>query len=106
LFFVTRAEIAEPTRAIVRAGAGGSLGLDAWARNADGTFAKLLRGHARVRGGRPAFRHKVFGIWRTWSEVYEETRALAQGLVGLGFAKATDGDSRDESAALLLTMGS
>jgi long-chain acyl-CoA synthetase len=31
----------------------------------------------------------VFGIWRTWtwSEVYDETRALAQGLAGLGFAK-------------------
>jgi long-chain acyl-CoA synthetase len=57
--------------------------------NADDTFAKLLRGHARVRGGRPAFRHKVFGIWRTWSwaEVYGETRALAQGLAGLGFAR-------------------
>jgi long-chain acyl-CoA synthetase len=57
--------------------------------NADDTFAKLLRGHARVRGGRPAFRHKVFGVWRTWiwSEVYEETRALAQGLAGLGLAK-------------------
>jgi len=57
--------------------------------NADDTFAKLLRGHARVRGGRPAFRHKVFGIWRTWTwaEVYDETRALAQGLAGLGLAK-------------------
>ena len=57
--------------------------------NADDTFAKLLRGHARVRGGRPAFRHKVLGIWRTWTwaDVYDETRALAQGLAGLGFAK-------------------
>jgi long-chain acyl-CoA synthetase len=65
------------------------LGLTPRRENADDTFAKLLRGHARVRGGRPAFRHKVFGIWRTWtwSEVYQETRALAQGLAGLGFAK-------------------
>ena len=65
------------------------MGLTPRRGNADDTFAKLLRGHARVRGGRPAFRHKVFGIWRTWtwSEVYEETRALAQGLAGLGFAK-------------------
>jgi long-chain acyl-CoA synthetase len=65
------------------------LGLTPRRGNADDTFAKLLRGHARVRGGRPAFRHKVFGIWRTWTwtEVYEETRALAQGLAGLGFAK-------------------
>jgi long-chain acyl-CoA synthetase len=65
------------------------LGLTPTRENADDTFAKLLRGHARVRGGRPAFRHKVFGIWRTWtwSEVYKETRALAQGVAGLGFAK-------------------
>ena len=65
------------------------MGLTPRRENADDTFAKLLRGHARVRGGRPAFRHKVFGIWRTWTwaEVYDETRALAQGLAGLGFAK-------------------
>ena len=54
--------------------------------NADDTFAKLMRVHAWVRGGRPAFRHKDLGIWRTWTwaEVYEETRALAQGFSGLG----------------------
>jgi long-chain acyl-CoA synthetase len=65
------------------------LGATPGRQNADDTFAKLLRGHARVRGGRPAFRHKAFGIWRTWTwaEVYEETRALAQGLADLGFAK-------------------
>src|ERR1700761_5446534 len=67
----------------------GDVGLTPRRENADDTFAKLLRGHARVRGGRPAFRHKVFGIWRTWTwaEVYDETRSLAQGLAGLGFAK-------------------
>ncbi len=56
---------------------------------ADDTFAKLLRVHAWVRGGRPAFRHKDLGIWRTWtwSEVYAETRALARGLHGLGVAR-------------------
>jgi long-chain acyl-CoA synthetase len=56
---------------------------------ADDTFAKLLRVHARVRGRRPAFRHKVLGIWRTWTwgQVYEETSALAQGLADLGLAK-------------------
>ena len=50
------------------------------------TFAKLLRAHAAERGGRPAFRHKDFGIWQTWTwaEVYAETRAIAQGLLGLG----------------------
>ena len=57
--------------------------------NADDTFAKLLRVNARVRGGRPAFRHKDLGIWRTWtwSEVYAETSAIAQGLDALGLAK-------------------
>ncbi len=46
---------------------------------ADDTFAKLMRVHAWVRGGRPAFRLKDLGIWRTWTwaEVYAETRALA-----------------------------
>ena len=49
------------------------------------TFAKLLRGHARLRGSRPAFRHKDLGVWRTWTwaEVYAQTRALAQGLASL-----------------------
>ena len=49
------------------------------------TFAKLLRAHATQRGARPAFRHKDLGIWQTWTwaEVYDETRALAQGLIGL-----------------------
>lgn len=58
-------------------------------QNADDTFAKLLRVHAWVRGGRPAFRHKDFGIWKTWtwSQVYEQTRALAQGLAQLGVVK-------------------
>ena len=53
---------------------------------AEDTFAKLLRAHATLRGTRPAFRHKDLGLWRTWTwaEVYEETRALAQGLIGLG----------------------
>jgi long-chain acyl-CoA synthetase len=53
------------------------------------TFAKLLRGHARARGARPAFRHKDLGIWQswTWAEVYELTRALAQGLAALGVSR-------------------
>jgi long-chain acyl-CoA synthetase len=57
--------------------------------NADDTFAKLLRLHARVRGGRPAFRLKEFGIWQTWTwaQVYAETCALAQGLAALGLEK-------------------
>ncbi len=65
------------------------MGLPPKRANADDTFAKLLRMHARVRGGRPAFRHKDFGIWQTWtwSQVYDETRALAQGLDAMGLRK-------------------
>jgi long-chain acyl-CoA synthetase len=53
------------------------------------TFAKLLRSHARLRGGRPAFRHKDLGVWRTWTwaEIYLQTRALAQGLAALGLSR-------------------
>ena len=52
----------------------------------DDTFAKLLRVNAWVRGARPAFRLKEYGVWRswTWAQAYEETRALAQGLADLG----------------------
>ncbi|HME85756.1 MAG TPA: AMP-binding protein [Roseiarcus sp.] len=55
-------------------------------RDANDTFAKLLRSHAAERGQRPAFRHKDFGIWQTWTwaEVFEQTRAIAQGLLSLG----------------------
>ena len=37
-------------------------------------------------GARPAFRHKDFGLWQTWTwaEVYDETRAIAVGLIALG----------------------
>jgi long-chain acyl-CoA synthetase len=50
------------------------------------TFAKLLRHNALTRGDRPAFRLKDRGVWRTWNwtEVYAQTRALAQGLAALG----------------------
>ena len=56
---------------------------------AEDTFAKLLRAHAALRGTRPAFRHKDLGLWRTWTwaEVYDETRAIAQGLIGLGLRR-------------------
>ena len=55
----------------------------------DDTFAKLMRLNAWVRGERPAFRLKDMGVWRTWtwSEAYQETRALAQGFADLGLAK-------------------
>jgi long-chain acyl-CoA synthetase len=54
--------------------------------DANDTFAKLLRTHAAVRGARPAFRHKDFGLWQTWTwaQVYVETRAIAVGLLALG----------------------
>ena len=57
--------------------------------NPDDTFAKLMRVHAWVRAGRPAYRHKDLGIWRTWSwaEVYQEVRALARGFSTLGLKK-------------------
>jgi long-chain acyl-CoA synthetase len=45
-----------------------------------------MRAHAAERGARPAFRHKEFGIWQTWTwaQAYDETRAIAIGLFGLG----------------------
>jgi long-chain acyl-CoA synthetase len=50
------------------------------------TFAKLLLANASERGGLPASREKEYGIWQswTWSEVADEVRALALGLVKLG----------------------
>ncbi len=65
-------------------------------RDTNDTFAKLLRAHAAERGRRPAFRHKDFGIWQTWTwaEVYEQTRAIAQGLLGLGL-------NRDDTVAIV-----
>ena len=56
---------------------------------ADNTFAKVLRSHAVERGARPAFRHKDLGLWQTWTwaQVYDETRAIAKGLLDLGLDK-------------------
>jgi long-chain acyl-CoA synthetase len=50
------------------------------------TFPKLLIHHARVRGDRPALRHKDMGIWQTWTwaDLSREVRALALGLSKLG----------------------
>jgi long-chain acyl-CoA synthetase len=55
-------------------------------RDAKDTFAKLMRANAIERARRPAFRHKDFGLWQTWTwaEAYTETRAIAKGLLGLG----------------------
>ncbi len=53
------------------------------------TFPKLLALNARRFAGRPAFRHKDRGIWRTWSwaEVEREVRAYALGLSRLGLRR-------------------
>jgi long-chain acyl-CoA synthetase len=55
----------------------------------DDTFPKLLVRNARVRPGRPAFRHKDLGIWQswTWGEVHETVRAYAVGLHTLGLRR-------------------
>ncbi|MDB5560461.1 MAG: AMP-binding enzyme family protein, partial [Enterovirga sp.] len=55
------------------------------------TFPKLLGRNARIRGGRPAFRHKDLGIWQswTWAEVHEIVRAFAAGLDKLGVERGS-----------------
>ena len=56
------------------------------AQGAEDTFPKLLVRNARIRGARPAFRHKDLGIWQswTWAEVHDIVRAFAAGLDKLG----------------------
>jgi long-chain acyl-CoA synthetase len=53
------------------------------------TFGKLLARNARVRGTSPAMRFKSYGIWQSWSwsQVYEEARAIAVGLKTLGLKR-------------------
>jgi len=53
------------------------------------TFPKLLIHNARVRGTRPALRHKDLGIWQTWTwmQVLDEVRALSVGLQELGLKR-------------------
>jgi long-chain acyl-CoA synthetase len=64
------------------------------------TFPKWLRHHAEVRGQQRAIRLKDRGIWRTWtwSESYENVRALAHALgtlgVGIGDKVAIVGTNR------------
>ena len=52
------------------------------------TFPKLLLHNARRFSGRPAMRHKDFGIWQTWTwaQTLEEVRDFSLGLKALGFA--------------------
>jgi long-chain acyl-CoA synthetase len=53
------------------------------------TFPKLLMENAARIGDRPASREKDLGIWQTWtwSQVADEVRALACGLVAIGFQR-------------------
>jgi long-chain acyl-CoA synthetase len=53
------------------------------------TFAKLLARNAARIGDRPAMRHKVFGIWKTWTwaQLLDEVRAYAVGLHRLGLRR-------------------
>ena len=53
------------------------------------TFPKLLLGHARERGDRPAIREKDLGIWQTftWSQVRDEVEARAAGLSKAGLRR-------------------
>jgi long-chain acyl-CoA synthetase len=53
------------------------------------TFPKLLVRNAEIFGDRPAFRHKDFGIWQTWTwaQVLAEVRAYAFGLHQLGLKR-------------------
>jgi len=73
------------------------------------TFPRLLMHHARVRGDRPAMREKDLGIWQTWtwSQVADETQALACGLAELGFKRgdrlAIIGDNRPHLYGAMLS---
>ena len=53
------------------------------------TVPKLLIRNAGAIGGRPAIRHKDFGIWQTWTwgETLEEVRAFSVGLAELGLKR-------------------
>ena len=59
-------------------------------RDADAdTFAKLLARNAARFADRAAMRHKVFGIWKTWTwaQLLDEVRAYAVGLHRLGLRR-------------------
>ena len=64
------------------------------------TFPQLLARHAETRPTAPAVREKEYGIWQTWpwSEAQADVRAIACGLMSLGFARGDNlaivGDNR------------
>ena len=59
------------------------------ASTAADTFPRLLMQHARVRPGATAIREKDLGIWQSWSwsEMLEEVRDVAAGLLQAGFRR-------------------
>ncbi len=65
---------------------------------AENTFPKLLIRNARIFADRPAYRHKDFGIWQswTWRQVLEEVRLFSIGLAELGL-------KRDDKVAIIGT---
>jgi long-chain acyl-CoA synthetase len=64
------------------------------------TFPRLLARHAATRPLAPAVREKEYGIWQTWdwSHANADVRAIACGLMSLGFAAGDNlaivGDNR------------
>ncbi len=64
------------------------MALDASIDAAD-TFPKLLKRNVAVRGDRPAYRVKEYGIWQswTWAEIAAEIEAQAKGLIALGLVE-------------------
>jgi len=65
---------------------------------AENTFPKLLIRNARIFAERPAYRHKNFGIWQswTWRQVLDEVRTFSIGLAELGV-------KRDDKVAIIGT---
>jgi long-chain acyl-CoA synthetase len=63
---------------------------------AENTFPKLLIRNARIFADRPAYRHKDFGIWQswTWRQVLDEVRSFSVGLAELGL-------KRDDKIAII-----
>src|SRR3546814_19055590 len=53
------------------------------------TAPKLVRLHARERGGEVIWREKHLGIWRpmTWAQVAERVRDFALGFAALGIGR-------------------
>lgn len=64
------------------------------------TFPRMFRLHAQERPDAPSIREKDLGLWQTWSwrQAFDEVRALACGLHGLGLKRgdhlAIVGDNR------------